>query len=238
MSQNPSLFLSVGKQVKNEYGCSIGKIASFAVTPSGKFDSVYIELGDGRFSKYSAEHLKVDGAEITLISSIKAQTAILCDQIPLVWRKDQALRDLSEKKKISREMYNELHTNFDGLLTQLKNEAQALVEDIDNEAAKCADEIRGLNYAYVHLEVEHEIGKLDNRTYETASAMIQENLKRAQSMKTDLELTRGKVSNLLLGDPGKIKIPEMKIPSPPASSPGLPEPPVVVYVKEIGKTGI
>ena len=71
MSQNPSLFLSVGRQVKDEYGCPIGKIASFAVTPSGKFDSVYVELGDGRFSKHSTEHLKIDGADITLISNIR-----------------------------------------------------------------------------------------------------------------------------------------------------------------------
>lgn len=73
MSQNSNLFLSVGKQVKDEYGCPIGKIASFAVTPSGKFESVFVELGDGRFSKYSTEHLKIDGVDITLVSNIKAQ---------------------------------------------------------------------------------------------------------------------------------------------------------------------
>jgi hypothetical protein len=239
MSQNPSLFLSVGRQVKDEYGCPIGKIASFAVTPSGKFDSVYIELGNGRFSKYSAEHLKVDGADITLVSNIKAQAGILSDQIPLIWRKDQALKDLSEKKKISREMYSELHINFDGLLTQLKTEAQALTEDIDNEVAKCTDEIKALNYAFVHLELEHEIGKMDNQTYETAFAIVQENLKRAHMMKTDLELTRSKLSNILLGDPAKTKMSEgSRAPSSVSFSPGLPEPPVVVYVKEIGKTGI
>ncbi len=239
MSQNPSLFLSVGKQVKDEYGCAIGKIASFAVTPSGKFDSVYVELGDGRFSKHSAEHLKIDGADITLISNIKAQAAILSDQIPLIWRKDQAIKDLSEKKKISKEMYSELHTTFDGILTQLKTEAQALTEDIDDEIAECADLIKALNYAFVNLEIEHEIGKMDNQTYETAHAMIQGNLKRTHIEKTDLELTRSKLSNILLGDLARIKMPDVpKTSSSIPFSSGLPEPPVVVYVKEIGKTGI
>jgi hypothetical protein len=237
MSQNPNLFLSVGKQVKNEYGSPIGKIASFAVTPSGKFDSVYVELGNGRFSKYSVEHLKFDGVDITLISNIKAQAAILCDQIPLIWRKDQALKDLSEKKKISKELYSELHTNFDGLLTQLKTEAQALIEDIDDEIARCADETKGLNYALVHLEIEHEIGKMDNQSYETAFAIVQENLKRIHNEKTDLELTRSKLSNILLGEQTKSKGIEGSKSSV-SASPGLPEPPVVVYVKEIGKTGI
>ena len=237
LSQNPNLFLSVGKQVKDEYGCSIGKIASFAVTPSGKFESVFIELGDGRCSKRSAEHLKFDGADITLISNIKAQSAILCDQIPLIWRKDQALKDLSEKKKISKEIYLELHTSFDGLLTQLKTEARALMEEIDDEIARCVDETKALNYALVHVELEHEIGKIDNQSYDIAFAMVQDNLKRLHTEKTDLELIKSKLSSMTLGEQAKIKgIETSKMST--LSSPGLPEPPVVVYVKEIGKTGI
>jgi hypothetical protein len=239
MSQNSNLFLSVGKQLKDEYGFSIGKIASFAVTPSGKFESVFVELGDGRFSKYSTEHLKFDGADITLVSSIKAQASILCDQLPLIWRKDQALKDLSDKKKITKESYVELHTSFEGLLNQLRTETQALMEDIDDHTGRCADEIKGLNYALVNLEIEHEIGKIDNQTYETAFALIQANLKRIHTQKTDLELTKSKLSNIILGDSSKIKGIEMSRSSttvPP--TPNLPEPPVVVYVKEIGKTGI
>ena len=239
MSQNSNLFLSVGKPVKDEYGCPIGKIASFAVTPSGKFESVFVELGNGRFSKYSTEHLKIDGVDITLVSNIKAQAAILCDQLPLIWRKDQALRELSDKKKISKEMYSELHISFEGLLTQLKTETQALMEEIDDQTARCSDEIKGLTYALVNLEIEHEIGKIDNQTYETAFAMIQANLKRIQMQKTDWELTRSKLSNIVLGEPSKIKMVDM--PKGANTSPSfreLPEPPVVVYVKEIGKTGI
>ena len=239
MSQNSNLFLSVGKQVKDEYGCPIGKIASFAVTPSGKFESVFVELGNGRFSKYSTEHLKIDGVDITLVSNIKAQAAILCDQLPLIWRKDQALRELSDKKKISKEMYSELHTSFEGLLTQLKTETQALMEDIDDQTARCSDEIKGLTYALVNLEIEHEIGKIDNQTYETAFAMIQANLKRIHMQKTDWELTRSKLSNIVLGEPSKIKMADMsKVTNTSPSFRELPEPPVVVYVKEIGKTGI
>jgi hypothetical protein len=245
MSQNPNLFLSVGKQIKDEYGRTIGKIASFAVTPSGKFDAVYIELGDGKFLKQSTEHVKFDGADITLISRIKAGASVLCDQIPLIWRKDQALKDLSEKKKISKELYAELHSSFDGALSQLKSEAQILREEMDDEIARCDDEIKALNYALVHLEIEHEIGKMDNQSYETAFAIIQENIKRVHIEKTDLELMKSKLSSILLGDAAKPSEPVKnkafegsKGLASASAALGLPEPPVVVYVKEIGKTGI
>jgi hypothetical protein len=247
MSQNPNLFLSVGKQIKDEYGRGLGKVASFALTPSGKFDAVFIEQGDGKFLKRSVEHLKFDGTDVTLISKIKSQTNVFCDQIPLIWRKEQALKELSDKKKISKELYEELHGNFDGALNQLKSEAQNLIEEMDKEIARCANEIRELNYALVHLEIEHEIGKIDDQSYHTAFAIIQENLKRVNMEKSDLELTNNKLSNILLGETpkmdeqekNKVKVEEpSKEFTPTSSAPELPEPPVVVYVKEIGKTGI
>lgn len=246
MSQNPNLFLSIGKQLNDEYGRVIGKIASFAVTPNGKFDAAFVEQGDGRFLRISAEHLEFDGANVKLISRIKSEANVFCDQIPLIWRKDQALKDLAEKKKISPELYEELHSSFDGVLTQLKSEAQALLEKLDKEIARCIQETKELNYALVHLELEHEIGKVDDQTYGTAFALIQENIRRINQERSDLEVAKSKLSNILLGEKPKIaesekvKVEEeaSKDFASASTSPELPEPPVVVYVKEIGRTGI
>jgi hypothetical protein len=245
MSHNPNLFLSIGKLIKDEYGRVIGKVASFALTPSGKFDAVFIEQGDGKFSKNPVEHLKFDGADVTLISNLKVQANAFCDQIPLIWRKDQALKDLVDKKRISQELYSELHTSFDGVLTQLKTEAQGLMEILEKESARCLDESRELNYALVHLEIEHEIGKVDDQYYKAAFSIIQDNLRRASTEKSDFELTRSKLSNILLGEKlktaesekGKLKSDSKEFASTVATH-ELPEPPVVVYVKEIGKSSI
>ncbi len=98
---NSNLFLYIGKPVKNEYGRIIGKVASFALTPNGKFEAVYLEFGDGQFTKHPMESLRFNGAEVTFITRIKSQAAILCDHIPLIWRKDQALKDLLKKENRS-----------------------------------------------------------------------------------------------------------------------------------------
>ncbi len=255
MSQISNLFLFIGKPVKDEYNNPIGKIASFALTPNGQFDAAFIEFNDGRFSKQSMENLNFDGTEVTFISAIKSRANVLCDQIPLIWRKDQALKDLAEKKKISPEIYQELHTNFDSILNQLKKNAQIISDEIDAEIANCEDETKTLSYAIVNLELEHEIGKIEDGPYKSAFTLLQEALKRVNAQKSDMELTQSKISNIVLGDSPEIeeqkikpKLPtetkvsvETKIPdepvneTPPAE---LPEPPVVVYVKEVGKAGI
>jgi len=239
MSQNPNLFLSVGKQVKDEYGRAVGKVASFSMTPSGKFDAVFVEFNSGRFSKQPIEQLKFNGAEVTFISTTKSQASVLCDQIPLIWRKDQALKDLSEKKKISAEMYQEIHNSFNGIINQLKKDAQILSEEIADQTACCEEEIKAMSYAILNLELEHEIGKIDEESYKSAFTMLQESLKRATAEKTELEQAKNKLSNIMLGDSlAPTQKTKTSVEFPMETKAELPEPPVVVYVKEVGKAGI
>lgn len=231
MSTRPTsnLFLYIGKPVRDEYGRQVGKIASFSVSPNGRLNGVFVEHGDGEFIRYLSEQFKVEGEEITLSPSIKMRVKALCDEIPLIWRKDQALSDLVEKKRIPSEMFTELHKNFEGALNQLKADAQSNLEGIDKQITKCNSQMRELNSALIHIEIEREIGRIDDSSYETASQMIQDGLKRVNSEKTDLESLRSQLSNLLLGDtsiPDK-ESEKAKLPT----SPPLPEPPVVVHVK-------
>lgn len=235
---NSNLFLYIGKPIKNEYGRIIGKVASFALTPSGKFDAVFVEFGDGQFSKQTMENLRFNSTEVTFISKIKNQASILCDQIPLIWRKDQALKDLNEKRKIAPELYQELHNSFQSVLTQLKKDAQVIIDEAAIEIERCQEEISSLSYAIANLEIEHEIGKVDEENYKSAFALLQETLKRATSEKTDFELTKSKVSSVLLGDSLEIPQKSKTYAEQVNAAPKLPEPPVVVYVKEIGKAGI
>jgi len=232
MSTRPTsnLFLYIGKPLKDEYGRQIGRIASFSVSPNGRVNAVFVEHGDGEFQRYSSEQFKVDGDEITLLPTVKLKVKALCDEIPLIWRKDQALSDLVEKKKIPSEMFAELHKNFEGALNQLKTDAQSNLKSIDEQITKCNSQVRDLNSAFIHLEIEREIGRLDESAYGTALQIVQDGLKRVNSEKTDLESLRSQLSNLLLGDtPALDKEPETaRLP--------LPEPPVVVHVKGTAKT--
>jgi hypothetical protein len=129
MSQISNLFLSIGKPVKDEYGRSVGRIISFATTPSGKFAAAFIELSDGRFTKQPMEALVFNGADVTFISEIRSKAAVFCDQIPFIWRKDQALKDLAEKRKINSDLYQELHNSFSAVLSQLRKDAQIILDD-------------------------------------------------------------------------------------------------------------
>lgn len=235
MSKPSNFFLYIGKPVKDEYGRQVGKVASFAVNPNGRVNAVFVEHGDGEFLRYPSEQFNIDGEDITLSPSIKIRVKSLCDEIPLIWRKDQALSELVDKKKVPSEMFNELHKNFEGALNQLKTEAQTNIDTIEKQISKCNSQVRELNSALIHLEIEREIGRIDEGAYNTALEMIKDGLKQTNNEKNDLESMKNQLSNLLLGDThstlGKDTLTTSTISS------VLPEPPVVVHVKSATKTG-
>ena len=231
MSTPSNLFLYIGKPVKDDYGRQVGMVTSFAVSPNGRVSAVFVEQGDGEFMRYPSEQFKIDGENIVLLPSIKLRVKTLCDEIPLIWRKDQALNELLDKNKIPSEMFNELHKNFEGALSQLRTEAQSNIDNVDKQISKCNQQTRELNSALVNLEIEKEIGRIDENSYQTAMEIILNGLRKTNSEKIDLESMRSQLSNLLLGDTQTPTNGGENTTSNNAPSPQLPEPPVVVPVK-------
>lgn len=232
-------FLLIGKPVKDEYGRQIGQVASFMVNPNGRVNGIFIKHWDGEFSRHPSNQFKIHDDGVVLLSRIKSRVRTLCNEIPLIWRKDQALSELLEKKKIPSEMSNGLHKNFENALNELKADAQTTLDNIDEQVAKCAQQIRELNLGMVYLEIEREIGKMDEKLYQMATEMIRGGLKWAEAEKSDLEAMRNRLSNILLGEAPttttqmETKKEAVSAPAPPK----LPEPPVAVRVKSPNKPG-
>jgi len=238
-SSNPLLF--IGKSVKDEYGRQIGQIASFIVSPNGRVDCIFVKHGDGEFLRYPSEYFRTLDDGMILLPQVKVKVKSLCDEIPLIWRKDQALTEIMETKKFPTDMVDSFHKNFEGALNQLKAEAKATIDEIDRGINKCDTQIKDLNSALVNLEIERGIGRIDEKSYQTSMIMIQEGLKQASSERIDLQAMRSTLSNMLLGEKltTEAEVKSQKGPSPapnPSPATSLPEPPVVVHVKTVSKT--
>jgi hypothetical protein len=235
----PNFFESLGKPIRDEYGRPIGTVASFAVRPNGQVDEIFVDRGDGEIARYSSEQIKINENGATLFSPTKLKVESMCNEIPLIWRKDQALKGLLEKKKIPLELSEELHNAFEGAYKQLKAESEGMMESIDKQTTTCSKRIGDLNNALVNLEIEHEIGQVNDSAYENSMVLIQENMRCVKTERDDLELMKSKLSNLLLGENiHQVVVPPvaeepLPLQEPEAASSSLPEPPVIVYVKNV-----
>jgi chromosome segregation ATPase len=198
---------------------------------------------NGGFLRYPGDQFRILGDNIVFLSLIKLRAKTLSNRIPLIWRKNQALRELLEKKKISTEIFNDLHNNFEGALNQLKKEAEDTLKDMEKQIAKCTRQVKELNSALMYLEIEREIGKINDESYKMAMEIIEAGLKQANAESSDLGAMKSRLSNLLLGETtvtvtkmdeekeGTAPAPVSALPKPPS----LPEPPVLVHVKSANK---
>jgi len=239
-----NLFSYLGKPVKDEYGHIIGTMASFVVTPGGRVNAVFIEHGDGLIKQYSSDQIKTENEEAVLQAPLRMRAANFCNQIPLLWRKTQAIKELNEKKKIPEDMYGDLYSSFEGALNQLKTEAESTITDIDKEIEKCLQQVKELHSALINLEIEKEIGQIDEESYQTAIELVKEGLRRVNAEKNDFESMRSSLSNTLIGEtPGETEGEGAPAPTNETLNTSLPEPPdsaelpeespVVVYVKNV-----
>lgn len=231
----------IGKAVKDEYGRQIGRIASFLVSPSGRVDGVFVEHGDGEFLTYSSDNFRIDNGDFVILPPLKLRAKTLCQEIPLIWRKDQALNELLGKKKIPSEMFKDLHQNFEGALNQLKADAKSVIDDIEGQIAKGTKQVQELHSALINLEIEREIGRIDQEAYQKALEMIQWGLKSVNAEKSDLEALKSKLSSMLIGET-KTEAPKTPVQTATETeetstpvAPTLPEPPVIVHVKSSDK---
>ncbi len=238
-STNPFLF--IGKPVEDEYGRQVGRIASFMINPDGQVSNVFVERGDGEFTHYLINQFDVTDKNIVLTSSIKSRVKSLCEDIPLIWRKNQAINELLEKKRIPQEMFNELRKNFETSLNEMKATSQALLEEIDKLVAKCNQQVKEFQSASVYLEIEREIGRIDEKSYQTAYELIQERAKQVSVERADLEVLRNKISNVTLGESkmlGSMRTETKRDASSTSqSATTLPEPPVVVSYRGTASSG-
>jgi len=114
-----------------------------------------------------------------------------------------------------------------------------MTESIDKQITTCSKRIADLNNALVNLEIEHEIGQVNDSAYENSMVLIQENMRCVKMERDDLELMKSKLSNLLLGESVHQVVAPLVAEEPLASqeaeaaSSSLPEPPVIVYVKNV-----
>jgi hypothetical protein len=241
---NPFLF--VGNQIIDEYGRQIGRIASFKIAPTGRIDGVFVEHGDGEFLSYSSDQIKMNNGSLVVSPSIKLSANSLCQEIPLIWRKDRALNELVGKKKIPPEMYDDLHSTFEGALDELKEQANDLISEIESEIDRCNKQIHELHSALINLEIEREIGRLTAESYDKALKIIQWGLKGANAEKKDLDILKTKLDNLLLGEKTKSSTEEQEVKAPLPTeahkpqtetniAPNLPEPPVIIHVRNPNK---
>ena len=199
-TSSSNISLLINKPVKDELRSEIGKILSFIVDPTGQASKVLIRDNNGEYECYSVDRLTVENDAVVLLSEIDRTVRAVSERVPLLWRKKKVLDKLSNENKILPEIYESLYNEFSEPLEKLKIEAQGAVNELDRQINDCEETFRTLRLAKTYLEIEHEIGRVEEDAYKESLRAILNGLKGLVEKKQRLQEKRDTLSNILLGE--------------------------------------
>jgi len=187
------------REVEDEYGFKIGKIV-FLSTRDSRSEEFVLEALNGDFVSCPSFLMKQDAEKFVLMSPLKHRAERLIETIPLAWRKNQVLHEISGSKGLPSELFVEMEKEFRDELERLKTEAQDTLKSIEMELDKHARTIKELNSISIRLQVEHGINRIDTRSFLEVKDSLERGQRRTESMKGDLEKVEKRLRNVVLGE--------------------------------------
>jgi len=199
----------IGKPVKDELRSEIGKILSFVIDSPGQVGKVLIRDNNGEYHCHPMDRLLVDSDTIILLSEIDKTVKAVSERIPLLWRKKKVLDKLLNENKILPEIHENLFREFSEASEKLKVEAQSAINELDRQINSCEETFRTLRLAKTYLEIEHEIGRVEEDAYRESLRAILNGLKGLVEKKQHLQEKRDTLSNILLGEESVVEGPQI-----------------------------
>lgn len=192
------LFSVIGNNLIDEYGHEVGRIISFTTTPNSRIKEILVS-GKRDFYFYPRERIRInENGEAILLTEVKRKTNVLCQEIPLIWKKGKVLDELLRDERILPETYEEFNGQFENEKNKLKSEAEETIEDIEQLEKNCEERFRRLHLSKTHLEIEFALGKIKDDIYDLSRKALDRELDNVTNERDDLERMKKWLSNMIL----------------------------------------
>lgn len=188
----------IGKPVKDESRKEIGRVLSLLMNPLGQVNKVLIEKVDGEYLCYPIESVECNNEYVAIIPDVERNVKTLSYKLPLLQRKKEILNKLKENNKILPEIYENLYAEFDAALNKLRADAQNLLNEVDKQIVSYDEEFRILHAAKTFLEIEHEIGNVEEDLYQRSVSAILKGLEEIFERKKSFQQMKKLLSGILL----------------------------------------
>jgi hypothetical protein len=187
----------VGKKVKDESGKETGKIVSFLIDSSGEAKEALVETNYDQLVRYPVNLLKTGRDGVSVVSDLDKKVEVLSEQLPTIRKKRKVLDKLAEDKLIPSGVNESLCKEFDKTLKEMKSEAQEVLEDMDKQVKAQDEQLKTLQLARAFLEIEHDIGTLNDEIYQQSIISVLKEVKNTQQRKLSLLRAKDEVMNAL-----------------------------------------
>ncbi len=186
----------VGKPAKDIYGREIGKVVGVALDFSGDRAEFYVAHWDGRLVEYPYIRVIVEPEALVVVPEWKVELERAKKEIDYAKKRVQAVEELFRSGDIDREVYEDLHKQYEEMLASQVSKLSEIAGKIKDRLSSLPQDLRGHEKALVNLKMQHKAGEVDNVSYRDALEFIQLCIEALANERRDLENALHQLSTL------------------------------------------
>ena len=175
------------KPVRDMYGRYVGQVISISFDPSGDLTAIQVGVGSEEIEEYKTTLVSMNKDSVVLIPKWKVDTKIIQQKWNMTQRKILALDNLLKSGKISQRVCENLRKREAELINELRKKREVLLKGLKDRFKKLQLYTDKYERSIVKIELEREVGEIDNQTFETAYNSIKSLLESALSERKDIE---------------------------------------------------
>lgn len=162
----------LGREVRNIYGRTLGRIVGLERNSFGELEGVQVESVGGQIITGKARQLALTPNSITLTPEWKIESEDLISELSLLRKRVTALESLRNSGEIDTEIYAELlDSQRAGYLEKVKA-AEGLTNSVKNRLVEIMSQISSLSKYLVNAKLDHKSGELDEASLKLAEKSI------------------------------------------------------------------
>jgi hypothetical protein len=178
----------LGRKIIDSYGKSLGKVVGYYSKSKNSQPIIGLELTDGIFRTISSTNLIDEANFLVLDENWKTKVEELTQDLTLNIRKLSAVNKLYKSGEISQEASDNLSTDFDSNIQDLKAHREDLLERLDERSNILNCKLKEVENYFVNVKVAHELGEIDDESYKISRDALHNLINRLQTEQKDISV--------------------------------------------------
>jgi chromosome segregation ATPase len=174
----------IGKNVKDMYGTSVGKVVGTISNIDGSIQTVGVDCGADGLKQIQFEQLVVQNDVVIFIPKWRLDSQRLLREKGLTLRRLKALFDLVSENDDMKESAEMLHEKYKSKLTTLDETEKEIKAQLDDRTAELSEQMKSVKMLIFDAKMQYKSNEISESTFEsvkTQTTGIIEHLTHEQS---------------------------------------------------------
>ena len=203
----------IGKQVKDMYGTSIGKVVGTITDIDGSVQTVGVDCGSEGLRQLPFEQLVVQGAYVIYIPRWRLEAQRLLREKGLTLRRIKALIDIVSENDDMKEDAELIHEKYKMKLLTLEETEKQIKQKLDQRIAELDSQFKSIRLLVFDAKLQYKSNEISDAKYESVKTQTVEIIEHIEHEKAEIISIQRRITDLSVESVERTESPKQELQS-------------------------